>query len=221
MMYRYYINKGVLVFIDVKDKTSFIEGKDTLIIDFTGEVSKLMKYVYLLRKGEGGYRRVIVVSDTISKVNRQFLKLFKKIRAAGGLVVNDKEELLFIYKNQRWRLPKGKIKKKESKKDAALREVSEEANVRDLKIVKKLGVTNTLKQSEGGRWTVKICHWYLMTAPIQKLAPRQEEGIEKAFWMSLNDYKTLNPKVSMPLKNIVNFASFFKMETKVVEYEQA
>ena len=70
-----------------------------------------------------------------------FKKLTEKIpvqRAGGGLVYNTKGEVLFIFRNGKWDLPKGGKEKKEKMSCAAIREVEEETGVNKLKIIKKL-----------------------------------------------------------------------------------
>jgi hypothetical protein len=42
---------------------------------------------------------------------RQFASQFALIRAAGGVVSNDRDEVLFIYRLEKWDLPKGKVEK--------------------------------------------------------------------------------------------------------------
>ena len=57
---------------------------------------------------------------------KHFKSLFKYIKAAGGVIYNDVGEILFIERLERWDLPKGKVDKGESNKEAAIREVEEE-----------------------------------------------------------------------------------------------
>ena len=40
---------------------------------------------------------------------------------AGSLVINEKKELLLIYRKGKWDFPKGKVEKNEKKKTVALR----------------------------------------------------------------------------------------------------
>ena len=61
-------------------------------------------------------------------------KMFPLVQAAGGLVENKNKQFLFIYRNNKWDLPKGKIEKKEKISNAAMREVMEETGVKNLKI---------------------------------------------------------------------------------------
>ena len=66
-----------------------------------------------------------------------FSSHFHEIDAAGGLVVNN-DKFLFIYKNNKWDLPKGKIEEKENSEKAALREVSEETGLVNIRLKKFL-----------------------------------------------------------------------------------
>ena len=50
------------------------------------------------------------------------LKKLPVVFAGGGLVFNAKKEILFIRRNGKWDLPKGKVEKDETYQAAALRE---------------------------------------------------------------------------------------------------
>lgn len=52
------------------------------------------------------------------------------IKAAGGIVSNETNKYLFIFRNGKWDLPKGKIEKGENSRVAAVREVQEECGIR-------------------------------------------------------------------------------------------
>ena len=58
-------------------------------------------------------------------------------KAGGGLVYNNKNQVLFILRNGKWDLPKGGIEKGEAIEDTALREVEEETGVNGLMITQK------------------------------------------------------------------------------------
>ena len=64
-----------------------------------------------------------VYGENIEEIWEDFTHMFKVIEAAGGLVKNKNNELLFIRRMGKWDLPKGKIEKGESLEQAALREV--------------------------------------------------------------------------------------------------
>lgn len=110
-----------------------------------------------------------------------FLENFKVISAAGGLVLNPKKDILFIYRNNIWDLPKGRIEKGESIKETAIREVEEECGITNLKIDRFLLTTYHVFYQNGNR--IKETHWFLMNSTYNgKLTPQLEEGItEVAF----------------------------------------
>ena len=58
-----------------------------------------------------------------------FKSNFKVIPAAGGLVLNDENEFLFVFRGCKWDLPKGRVEKGEKIKETAVREVQEECGI--------------------------------------------------------------------------------------------
>jgi 8-oxo-dGTP pyrophosphatase MutT (NUDIX family) len=137
----------------------------------------------------------LIIKIFKNKVDKAFLyhpdekEMMKKLKskipvekAGGGLVYNDKNEVLFIFRNKKWDLPKGGIEKGEEIEDTAIREVEEETGVKGLKIIRKLSKTyHIFKRS--GRYKLKITHWFEMrTSFNEKLIGQVEEGIEKVEW---------------------------------------
>ena len=104
------------------------------------------------------------------------------IVAAGGLVKNKKGKVLFIFREGKWDLPKGKLDKGESMEDAAIREVEEETGVKGLKIVRYLQTTyHIFKRS--GRYKLKKVIWFEMVTDFDgDLIPQHNEGITKVKW---------------------------------------
>ena len=51
-----------------------------------------------------------------------------RIKAAGGIVIKD-DKILFINKNGRWDLPKGKMEHGVNKRNTAIIEISEETGL--------------------------------------------------------------------------------------------
>lgn len=102
---------------------------------------------------------------------------------AGSLVINQKKELLLIYRKGKWDFPKGKVEKNEKKKTGALRETSEETGLE----FEKLSLQQPLKKTAHLLKQKKIrTKWYLVNykGSKQKLKPQKEEGIEKCIWVS-------------------------------------
>ena len=106
-----------------------------------------------------------------------FLCHFKVIKAAGGLVLNQKNEFLFIYRGNTWDLPKGRIEKGESIETTAVREVEEECGIEGLKLDRFLLTTYHIF-SHKNQNRLKETHWFLMHSNFKgELTPQVEEGI--------------------------------------------
>ena len=124
---------------------------------------------------------------------REILKTLKsKIpvqKAGGGLVYNSKGEVLFIFRNGKWDLPKGGIERGEEIETTALREVEEETGVGNLFITGKLQKTYHIFK-RNGRYKLKITHWFEMKTDFSETPfPQQDEGIEKAEWLNPEQVK--------------------------------
>ncbi|WP_442787475.1 NUDIX hydrolase [Flavobacterium suncheonense] len=138
----------------------------------------------------------IIVKMFQNKIDKAFLyhpdereimtKLKEKIpvvKAGGGLVYNKNGEVLFIFRNGKWDLPKGGIEKGESIEETAIREVEEETGVTGLKITGKLQKTyHVFKRN--GQYKLKITHWFEMKTDFTGTPKGQaDEGIEEVVWM--------------------------------------
>ncbi len=109
-----------------------------------------------------------------------------KIIAAGGLVTNEKGQLLMIYRRDKWDLPKGKLDAGETIEQCAVREVSEETGVTGITLGKLIDIGY---HEYFDKWlneeVVKETHWYAMTAPgDQVLVPQEEEDITEIKWVA-------------------------------------
>lgn len=104
-------------------------------------------------------------------------------KAGGGKVYNKKGEILFIFRNGKWDLPKGGIEKNESIEDTAVREVEEETGCKNLKVGKKLEKTYHIFK-RNGEYRLKVTHWFEMTTNYDgPLMGQLNEGIEKVAWV--------------------------------------
>jgi 8-oxo-dGTP pyrophosphatase MutT (NUDIX family) len=136
-----------------------------------------------------------------------FRSLFVYIEAAGGLVFNPSNELLMIYRNNHWDLPKGKMEKGELNHQTALREVEEECGITNLTITKQL--TNTYHIFNNHAETIKCTYWFKMKCDDTLLpTPQTEEGIEKAQWMNQTAVQQVYSDIFLSLKDILTEASF-------------
>ncbi|WP_295338205.1 NUDIX domain-containing protein [Flavobacterium sp.] len=110
-------------------------------------------------------------------------------KAGGGLVYNKAGDVLFIFRNGKWDLPKGGIEKGEEIEDTAIREVEEETGVKNLKITHKLQKTYHVFK-RGGKYKLKVTHWYEMRTDFNGTPkPQANEGIEKVAWLGPEEIK--------------------------------
>jgi 8-oxo-dGTP pyrophosphatase MutT (NUDIX family) len=116
-----------------------------------------------------------------------FKQCFRTLRAGGGIVFNNRNELLFIYRRKKWDLPKGKLDRGETIEACAKREVREETGIRKLEIVRHLGYTYHLYLEY--EMILKETSWYLMFSEDHWLNPQRNEGIKKAVWVHKNNIR--------------------------------
>lgn len=108
------------------------------------------------------------------------------IIAAGGLVLNEKNDILMIFRRGKWDLPKGKLDEGEKIEDCAVREVMEETGLTQLDLGRLLVITqHTYFDQWIKKAVIKQTHWYLMKASLdQPLVPQTTEDIESIEWVS-------------------------------------
>ena len=125
------------------------------------------------------------------KFEKHFFRTFPFVEAAGGLVQHQDGRFLFIYRNNKWDLPKGKIEKNETLIKAAKREVSEETGVTHLEVKRPLPTTYHIYNANG-KFKVKKTYWFFMKSKFNgSLLPQFEEKIKMAVWKGINEIPKL------------------------------
>ena len=167
----------------VKDIPIILSTNKKIGSQYTSMPLKIVNFKKLIKKISNGELHYINLYHKKEEKLEKFLK--KKlpvVQAAGGLVYNHKKEILFIYRNSKWDLPKGGVENDETIEEAAVREVKEETGVQHLKVRDFIAKTyHVFKRN--GEFKLKITHWYEMhTDYDEDLTPQAEEGIKKAKW---------------------------------------
>lgn len=106
--------------------------------------------------------------------------------SAGGVVVNTNNQVYLIHKISRneWALPKGRIEKRESKLDAAKREVGEETGISDLIVLFNDTIDNfeyIINRGDGIEAETKTVYMFLFKTNDKNqkgTIQMQEEGLE-------------------------------------------
>ena len=169
-MYKVFVNDCPIILTDSKN----VSTKFT-IIDFDScNISEIIDTLFQNKKNG-----ICLLCNDLEVCWQKFQSCFKVHKAAGGKVLNSKEEVLFIYRFDKWDLPKGKLEKGEFISECAIREVEEECGISNLNIENKLETTyHIFKRKE--KTILKITYWFLMHSNYKgNLTPQTEEGIEK------------------------------------------
>jgi 8-oxo-dGTP pyrophosphatase MutT (NUDIX family) len=182
-MYKVFYNQKPLFFT-----TNLTNNSDETPLLFIKYASALVIVKALRNKNT---KAVYLYHPKEEKLEKHFLKHFPVIEAAGGLVEHTDGRYLFIYRNDKWDLPKGKIEKNEVIIDAAIREVIEETGVGDLMATKPLNTTYHVFNTKG-KFKLKKTYWFLMKSNYDgPLVPQEEENIQAAVWRSKTDFPLL------------------------------
>ena len=169
----------------VGDKPIVLTDKVELETNFKNYLLKTVSMAKVIRQlSRTSLSEVRLIDNNKDKILKKFLKKLPNVIAGGGKVYNQKGEVLFIYRNDKWDLPKGKAEKNESIEQTAIREVSEETGVTGLKITKPLNTTYHIFK-RNGRYKIKITYWFEMKTNFSgKLIAEEKEGITKVKWLS-------------------------------------
>ena len=128
-------------------------------------------------------RSVRLIHKNEDKLLKKFLKLLPNVVAGGGKVYNDKDEILFIFRNGKWDLPKGKAERRETIDKTSMREVEEETGVKGLEVTQPLEMTYHIFKRKGKN-LIKITYWFEMRTTYDgALIPQEKEGITKVEWL--------------------------------------
>ena len=170
-MYKVFVNDKPIIFT-----TSIKNEEDYPVYIYKNTI--IEELIYKLKVGK--LSSVYIYSNNLTEDWLDFKVKFKVITAAGGLVLNENKKILFIYRGNKWDLPKGRVEEEEGLEETAIREVEEECGIEKLIIKQKLLVTYHLFMQQN-EYRLKETHWYLMYSNYKgSLTPQLEEGITKA-----------------------------------------
>ncbi|TVQ88344.1 MAG: NUDIX domain-containing protein [Bacteroidetes bacterium] len=135
-----------------------------------------------------------------------FMNNLTYVPAAGGLVLNSYDEILFIFRHNKWDLPKGKPEGRESMELTAIREVEEECGISGLKIVANLPSTWHIYSLKNDDYAIKRSFWYHMHVDGRKtLKVQTEEDITDAQWVKMPVPEKILDNAFLSIKELVNY----------------
>ncbi|MGH2643113.1 MAG: NUDIX hydrolase [Chitinophagaceae bacterium] len=116
-------------------------------------------------------------------VFKSLISHFEHWQAAGGLIVNYRDQVLLMFRRGKWDLPKGKMEPDETPEITARREVTEETGLHNLHIESKLSDT-WHAYHQFGKDIMKQTHWFKMQFTGTELTvPQIEEDILDIQWI--------------------------------------
>lgn len=187
----------------------FIEEK---VIYFTKEeIVGLPKYVGLEPQDFQSLKESLVepiyqfVSPNPKSALKYFFSNFKKIKAAGGIVKSDDQQL-FIKRNGKWDIPKGKMEKGEKTRETAIREIQEECGLAGIltiesKLMKTYHCYFMYEQS-----VLKKTTWFVLNYDGSKITESQaEEGITEVVWLKKNQLSKVKKNTYSSVRDVLEY----------------
>jgi len=174
-------------FVQVTSDRTQMNKKFATIFREEREIEKFFTHSEAFFDGKTN-RNILAITTNAEKVMRNFRGQVKMIIAGGGIVFNEKDELLMIHRRGKWDLAKGKIEEEENIIDGAKREVEEETGVMIESVSDNPLITYHAYRLKGKN-SLKATSWYEMKAkPNQfKLTPQVEEDIDEVRWVKKSD----------------------------------
>ncbi|MGJ7032574.1 NUDIX hydrolase [Niabella hirudinis] len=182
MQIKIHINNKTLYLCDQPDDRlkELLHHPETVLIDEldTHSIKAMLRELTLPEIKTG-----IFMHPDFDLLKNTFFKKFEVIQAGGGLVINERVDVLMIHRRGFWDLPKGKLDEGETIEACALREVREETGLSQIELQKPLQITyHTYEQ--GTHHILKESHWFLMKGSFREaLVPQTEEDITEIGWM--------------------------------------
>ena len=214
-MYKVFVNNKAIHFVkNINER--ILNTENTVVLRFYSK--KIMMDSYNEFIADKDLSDLYIYNPSgITNAFHKFCDEFKIISAGGGLVKDGKhQKFLFIFRRDKWDLPKGKQEKGEQIRFTALREVEEETGIGNLVITEKLNITYHIYTEKKGE-VLKITHWYSMLAKNPKEpTPQTNEDITEAKWLSKAEIKDalLNtyPSITLVMED------YFKRNKRKIGY---
>lgn len=181
-----YINNKPLIL--TTDARAYISGNPVAegYIYFEGAFPRHFRLA-LQHIGKPGTLGAIIEDFSPESLQEELYELFTPIDAGGGVVLNENNEVLMIYRRGKWDLPKGKCDEGETIDACALREVSEETGLHKLKLGEKICDTYHV-YSQNKQNLLKRTAWYKMKGTVkEEPVPQAEENIQEVRWVNDED----------------------------------
>ena len=186
-------NKPIILTTEVKKEINF----KNFLIDSVG----IEKILSTLKKDK--FEAIHLIGSDLDRMLKIFLKFLPNVIAGGGKVVNPSGQILFIFRNGKWDLPKGKSESRETIDQTALREVKEETGIKGLHITKPLEITYHIFK-RNNKYHIKKTYWFEMFSDYKgDLKPQLSEGITKVKWIDPKKLKKVKKNIYANIEGLL------------------
>ncbi|CAN5808203.1 NUDIX domain-containing protein [soil metagenome] len=197
----YFDEKPFLIIPVADEETRLLEAIPTTTVISGLDESAISDAINRLDQMPFG--AVIVYTEHTERAFNILKNYFTLIQAGGGLVVNEKEEYLFIFRRGKWDLPKGKLDEGESIAECGLREVEEETGLQEITLLDHLCNTYHVYH-ERGKFILKESVWYNMACQSgQLLTPQAEEDIHEISWLTPAGWHSIFDNTFPSIKDVL------------------
>jgi 8-oxo-dGTP pyrophosphatase MutT (NUDIX family) len=197
--YKVYFSNRLLTFSqDIPD--AIRQGSGVAVIKSTGK-SDVLNAELAISKGA---KVIHILAENPEDSWNRFKTQFEFVQAAGGLVTRDDGSILFIYRKNKWDLPKGKVEDGEDLMEGAIREVEEECSITGLDVKQRMSDTWHTYVQEGVP-VLKCTSWYEMSySGDETPVPQAIEGITDVRWLKQSQLEMVAANTYPSVMEVVN-----------------
>jgi 8-oxo-dGTP pyrophosphatase MutT (NUDIX family) len=157
-----------------------------------------------------GTRGAVIEDISANSLLSQLHAMYQSIDAGGGVVFNERNDILMIFRRGKWDLPKGKLDKGETIEVCALREVTEETGLTNLSLGEKICDTYHI-YTQNNEQLIKRSAWYRMAGTsADKLKPQKEENILEARWVNEKELPAFAAKSYEAIRDVLRMTKVLK-----------
>ncbi len=184
-MYKVFLKNKCIFFQEVLNNTTFSYPA----IPFESD-SQLKTEIEIFSRNETQNNLIFFHQDK-EFLFSTFLNLFPVIEAAGGIVKNKSDEILFIFRRGKWDLPKGKRDEGETITECALREVQEECGLQTIRMNREIIPTYHLYYLKQNLVLKKTVWFEMFLIGDETPLPQAEEDITDIKWFNKNNLNVI------------------------------
>jgi len=188
LKYKIFHNNICIYICKEEDIAKITESESITEIIPSENVENIPVWLNYLQLRQSG--NIIITTPSPNAILQKLYTKCKKVIAAGGVVQNDYDEFLLMYRRGYWDMPKGKLDPGETLEQCAIREVQEETGLKHITLGPALAfkpfaqtyTLHTFKTKSG--WNIKPSYWYHMRVNGRPaLRPQYDEDIHEAIWV--------------------------------------